>query len=114
MIRIDAVAAQQMFPKVVGHIFGADLWSGFAILDMGVGAHAVMVAGKLIACCPSYSHARRAGEKLAAASLAHAYDLEVLKDGKRSELRVNAKTRTAAAASARQAGYSVMSVNMIG
>lgn len=61
MTKIDANQARQMFPKVVGPIFGADLWSGFAILDMGQGAHGVMVAGKFVACCPDYTSAKAFG-----------------------------------------------------
>lgn len=65
MTHIDATAARAMFPKVVGPINGADLWSGFAILDMGTGAHGVMVAGKFMACCPDYSSAKSFGETAA-------------------------------------------------
>jgi hypothetical protein len=62
MTHIDAAAAKAMFPKIVGPILGADLWSGFAILDMGPGAHGVMIAGKFEACCPDYTSAKTFGE----------------------------------------------------
>jgi hypothetical protein len=65
MQHIDAEAARALYPQVKGPIFGADLWSGFAILDMGVGAHGVMIAGKWSACCPDYSSAKTFGETYA-------------------------------------------------
>lgn len=70
MTQIDAAAARTMFPKVVGPILGADLWSGFAILDMGVGAYGVMVAGKFVACCPDYTAAKINGETAANLAIA--------------------------------------------
>lgn len=59
---LDASAARTMFPFVVGPVNGADLWSGFAILDMGVGAYGVVVAGKFVACSPDYTAAKVNGE----------------------------------------------------
>jgi hypothetical protein len=70
MTHIDAAAAKAMFPKVIGPIFGADLWSGFAILDMGTGAYGVMVGGKFVACSPDYTSAKENGENAANAALA--------------------------------------------
>jgi len=58
---IDASAAKELYPNVKGDIFGAVLFSGFAVLDMGVGAMGVMVAGKMVACCPDFDHALTAG-----------------------------------------------------
>jgi len=69
MTKIDAAQARALYPQVKGEIRGADLWSGFAILDMGPGAYGVMVAGKFVACCPDYSHAKKAGEKAANAAI---------------------------------------------
>lgn len=63
IINLDAAAARAMFPDVVGTILGAELHSGFAILDMGRRAFGVMVGGKFVACCPTYRHAKRAGER---------------------------------------------------
>lgn len=60
---IDAAAARKLYPDVKGEIFGAVLFSGFAVLDMGVGAIAAMVAGKMVACCPTFDHAVTAGRK---------------------------------------------------
>ena len=60
---IDATAARKLYPNVKGDIFGAVLFSGFAILDMGVGAMAAMVSGKMVACCPTFDHALNAGRK---------------------------------------------------
>lgn len=60
---IDAKAARELYPNVKGDIFGAVLFSGFAVLDMGVGAIAAMVAGKMVACCPTFDHALAAGRK---------------------------------------------------
>lgn len=65
MQHVDAIEARTLYPHVVGPIFGADLWSGFAILDMGTGAHGVMVAGKFAACCPDYTSAKVFGETYA-------------------------------------------------
>lgn len=62
MTHIDADQARAMFPNVKGPINGADLWSGFAILDMGVGAHGVVIAGKFEACCHDYTAAKIFGE----------------------------------------------------
>lgn len=62
MTHIDAAAARAMYPTVKGPINGADLWSGFAILDMGPGAHGVIIAGKFEACCPDYGSAKIFGE----------------------------------------------------
>lgn len=44
----------------------------------------------------------------------HCYELEVSKAGIKSYLKVEAKTRTQAAKMARDQGFVVMSVNMIG
>jgi len=60
---IDATAAKELYPNVKGDIFGAVLFSGFAVLDMGVGAMGVMVAGKFVACCPTFDDAVNAGRK---------------------------------------------------
>lgn len=60
---IDANAARTLYPNVKGEIYGAVLFSGFAILDMGINAMAVMVAGKMVACCPTFDDAMRAGRK---------------------------------------------------
>lgn len=65
MEHIDATAARELYPNVKGPIFGADLWSGFAILDMGKGAYGVMVAGEFVACCPDYTSAKIYGETTA-------------------------------------------------
>ena len=46
--------------------------------------------------------------------MAHLYEIEVNRDGIKSLIRVEANTRTQAAAKARAAGYDVRSVNMIG
>lgn len=62
MTKIDAQHATQMFPFVRGEIRGADLWSGFAVLDMGPKAYGVVVAGQFLACSEKYSSAKRAGE----------------------------------------------------
>lgn len=62
MTKIDAKQAAAMFPQVRGTIRSADLWSGFAILDMGPDAYGVVVRGKFVACTPSYTTAKRAGE----------------------------------------------------
>lgn len=60
---IEAIDARKLFPHVKGDIYGAVLFSGFAVLDMGVGAIAAMVAGKMVACCPTFDHAVTAGRK---------------------------------------------------
>jgi len=65
MEHIDATAARGLYPNVKGQILGADLWSGFAILDMGPGAHAVMAGGQFLACCPNYTAAKIYGETTA-------------------------------------------------
>lgn len=65
MTKIDAQTAAQMYPFVRGEIRGADLWSGFAVLDMGPNAFGVVVLGEFIACTPTYIAALRAGERAA-------------------------------------------------
>ena len=65
---LTATEARAMFPSVVGTINGATLYSGFAILDMGPRAYGVMVGGEFRACCPTKTHARRAGVKFANAA----------------------------------------------
>lgn len=57
--------ARGMFTNVVGTIERAELHSGFAILFMGANAFGVMVRGQMVGCCPTYSHAKRAGERRA-------------------------------------------------
>ena len=63
MEHIDATAARKLYPNVKGEIFGAVLCSGFAVLDMGIGAYGVMVAGEMVGCCPTFDLAHAAGEK---------------------------------------------------
>jgi len=65
MIQLNAADAKKMFPNVKGDIWGADLWSGFAILDMGPNAYAVICTAQFVACCPDYTSAMKAGEKAA-------------------------------------------------
>jgi len=65
---LDGSAARAMFPKVVGTIAGAELHSGYAILDMGPGAFAIMCRGEFVGCCPTYSLAKRAGVRAANAA----------------------------------------------
>ena len=62
---INAAEARAMFPKVIGTINGAELHSGYAILDMGPRAYAVMIAGEWRACCPSRKYAKAFGERYA-------------------------------------------------
>jgi hypothetical protein len=62
MIQLNATDAKKMFPNVKGDIWGADLWSGFAVLDMGPNSYGVMVKGEFVACSTCYSAAKRAGE----------------------------------------------------
>lgn len=65
MTKIDGQTATRLYPFVRGDIRGADLWSGFAVLDMGPAAFGVVVRGQFIACSPNYSAAKRAGEQAA-------------------------------------------------
>lgn len=67
MEHIDATAARKLYPNVKGEIFGAVLFSGFAILDMGTGAYGAMVAGEMVGCCPTFDMARAAGDLAAQA-----------------------------------------------
>jgi hypothetical protein len=66
--KLNAADARAMFPTVVGQIAGAELHSGFAILDMGPHAFGVMCRGEFVGCCPTYGHAKRAGERAADAA----------------------------------------------
>jgi len=58
---INATQARDLFPKVIGDIRSATLASGYAVLDMGPSAYGVMVAGRMVACCPTRDAAHEAG-----------------------------------------------------
>lgn len=60
---INAAAARELFPNVVGEIRSATLASGYAILDMGPDTYGVMVDGELVACCPQRDAAHEAGKR---------------------------------------------------
>lgn len=60
--KLTAEQAREMFPWVVGqsHIVGADIFGDHAvILNMGRGAHAVIVNGKWEGCCPTRAYAMK-------------------------------------------------------
>jgi len=64
-ITLNTTEAHAMYPHVHGHINSATLYSGFAILDMGLKSFGVMVRGEFRACCPSMKYAKAAGERFA-------------------------------------------------
>jgi hypothetical protein len=68
-IHLNSAEATKMFPNVKGEIRSADLHSGYAVLDMGVGAYAVVCTAQFVACCPDYGSAMKAGEKAANAAM---------------------------------------------
>lgn len=60
--KLDATQAQAKFPWIVGqaHIVGADLFGDHAaIVNMGRGAHAVIINGKWEGCSPTRAYAMK-------------------------------------------------------
>jgi hypothetical protein len=66
--KLDAAQARAAFPWIVGqsHIVSAERYGGHcAIVNMGRGAHAVIVNGNWLGCCPTRAYAlKRVAQEL--------------------------------------------------